>query len=176
MKFPILIYHHPWYTASEWGEQRVAVCWGWGLTVFSFHKCPKVCGGQDSIAGIATCSMLDGPGFESSWRCDFPCCPDWVHSVSCTLGTASFLGSKAVRTLYYHPPVLVLGCNELELYFHFIPLPAWACRGVTFTWCLKWFCVCVLLEVFGYASDIWCDSCATKVSCWWKNNYFWPVC
>ena len=70
-KFPILIYHHPQYTASRWGEQTLALYWG--LTVFSFDKCPKVCGGWD---GLVTCSMLDGPGIESSWRCDFPCCPD----------------------------------------------------------------------------------------------------
>jgi hypothetical protein len=150
----------------------------WGLTVFSFDRCPKVCSGQDGIAGIATCSVLDGTGIESSWRCDFPYCPDWAHSVSCTVGTVPFLGGKAVRELYYHPPPSSAG---LWMGWSYTTTSSSCLRRRAMGWplplhdVLNGF-VCMLLEVFGYASDIWCDSCATKVFCWWKNDYFWPVC
>jgi hypothetical protein len=31
-----------------------------------------VCVGRDSVVGIATCYVLDGPGIESRWGRDFP--------------------------------------------------------------------------------------------------------
>ena len=37
--------------------------------MFTYMYC--ICGGWNSVGGIATCYGLDGPGFETRWGRDF---------------------------------------------------------------------------------------------------------
>jgi hypothetical protein len=55
-------------------------------------------GGRDSSVGIATRYRMDGPGIDSRWgailSAPVQTCPV-AYTACCTMGTGSFLGSKA---------------------------------------------------------------------------------
>ena len=56
-------------------------------------------GGRDGSVGIATHYGLDGPGIESRWGARFSApvqTGPGAHPASCTMGTGSFPGGKAV--------------------------------------------------------------------------------
>ena len=55
--------------------------------------------GRDSSGGIATRYGLDGPGIESRWRARVSApvqTGPGAYPASCTMGSGSFLGGKAV--------------------------------------------------------------------------------
>ena len=70
--------------------------------------------GRDSTVDIVTRYGLDGSGFESRWRRDFPHLQTGpgAHPVSCTMGTRSFTGVKMSGRGFDHPPRLTPRATE----------------------------------------------------------------
>ena len=94
------------------------------------------CKGRDSWVGIATCYGLDGPGIESRWEARFSASfqtDPVAHPASCTMGTGSFLGSKAAGAWCW-PPTRHLSAEVeggVELYLYSPSGPSWPVIGRT---------------------------------------------
>ena len=82
-----------------------------------------LCGGRDSLVGIATRYGLDGPGIESRWGARFSApvqTGPMGHPASCTMGTGSFPGVKRPGR-GVDPPAPIFSAevlNWVELYLY----------------------------------------------------------
>jgi hypothetical protein len=80
---------------------------------------------------------LDGPGIESRWGVRFSVPVQTgpaTHLVSCTMDTGSLPGVKRPERGADHPPrSSPKVAKGLELYFHLLFVPAWACNGASIT-------------------------------------------
>jgi hypothetical protein len=85
--------------------------------------------GRNNSFGMATRYYLDGLGFESHWRWDFPCRPDWSWGPSNLPHSnkwVSIRGVKRPRRGVNYPPTSRAEVKErVELYIYFPSGPSW---------------------------------------------------